>query len=118
MPRFSIKDMLWGTTVAAIGFGMLAIAQRGTNHASFNASPGHIFLIVFGGMFVGWGFSFPFRYPPHRYVMTMIGMFAAEGWFSGSSVGLFVFVGWLALFWIWQISGRKPTSRSQEPPAT
>ena len=98
MPRFSVKDILRGMTLASIGFGMLAVA--------FNAqipptSKGPMwvqaFLVAFGGMLVGYGLAFPFKWPPHQMILAMVGMFAAEAWQSGSSVGLIFYVCMTAL---------------------
>jgi hypothetical protein len=88
MPRFSTKDALRGVTLASIGFGMLS--------AGFKSQPdwwAHAFLVAFGGMFVGYGFAFPFKYPPHQMILAMGGMFAAESWEPGGSIGLVVYIG-------------------------
>ena len=92
MPRFSTKDILRGITLASIGFGMLAVG--------FNRQPegwAKDFLIAFGGMFVGYGFAFPFKHPPHQMILAMGGMFAANSWHLGSRFGLIVYVGLTAL---------------------
>jgi hypothetical protein len=93
MPRFSLKAMLLGITAASIGFGMLAVAfHGGVPPASERISLGHAFLVAFGGSLVGYGLAFPLRWPPHQMVLAAIGMFAAQGWESGSSFGLIFYV--------------------------
>ena len=98
MPRFSLKDILRGITLASIGFGMLAVAFNGrilpTSRQHMFAQA---FLVAFGGMFVGCGFAFPIKYPPHQMIFAMIGMFAAQAWESGSSFGLLVYISLMAL---------------------
>lgn len=85
-------------TLASIGFGMLAIAF---NSQIPPTSKGPMFvqasLVAFGGMLVGYGFAFPFKWPPHQMILAMTGMFAAESWQSGSSFGLIFYVGLTAL---------------------
>lgn len=49
-------------------------------------------MIAFGGMFVGYGVATPVKYPPHKMMLAMTGMFAAQGWDSGSYFGLIVYV--------------------------
>ena len=92
MPRFSLKDILRGITLASIGFGILAVAFH---HPFLPTSKGQMlaqaFLVGFGGMLVGYGFAFPFKYPPHQMILAMVGMFAAESWQTGSWVGLLVY---------------------------
>jgi hypothetical protein len=122
MPRFSLKDVLRGMTLASIGFGMLAVA--------FNAqipptSKGQMFvqafLVAFGGMLVGYGFAFPFKWPPHQMMLGMIGMFAAEAWQSGSSLGLIFYVCMTALLGgvhaIHHIRVKRGPSQNSSPPA-
>jgi hypothetical protein len=98
MPRFSLKDILRGITLASIGFGMLAVAFNGR---ILPTSKEHMlvqaFLVAFGGMLVGYGLAFPFKYPPHQMILAMIGMFAAQAWQSGSSFGLLVYISLMAL---------------------
>lgn len=94
MPRFSVKDMLRGLTLAAVGFGMLAIVfNRSTPPESKELKLLDAFLVGFGGMFVGYGFAFPFKWPPHQMAMAGIGMFAAQAWQSGHSFGLILYIG-------------------------
>ena len=98
MLRFSLKDILRGITLASIGFGMLAIAFNvRLIPASKELMWSRAFLVAFGGMLVGYGFAFPFKYPPHQYIFAMMGMFAATSWQSGSSFGLLVYAGLSAL---------------------
>jgi len=86
--------MLRGLTLAAIGFGMLAIVfNRSAPPDSKELKLLDAFLVAFGGMFVGYGFAFPIKWPPHQMVMAMIGMFAAQAWQSGHSFGLIIYVG-------------------------
>ena len=93
MLRYSLKDVLRGVTLAAIGLGMLVIAFTKLNQPSTNELKMlQAFLVAFGGAFVGYGFAFPIKWPPHQMVMGMIGMFAAQGWQSGSAVGLIFYV--------------------------
>jgi|SRR4051812_8860670 hypothetical protein len=98
MPRFSLKDILRGITLASIGVGMLAVVF---NEQSLPTSKQFLLLqallVGFGGMLVGYGLAFPFKYPPHQMMFAMTGMFAAQGWQSGSSVGLVVYVSLTAL---------------------
>jgi hypothetical protein len=98
MPRFSLKDILRGITLASIGFGMLAVAFNSrVLAASKQQMLVQAFLVAFGGMLVGYGFAFPVKYPPHQMMLAMIGMFAAEAWQSGSSFGLLVYISLMAL---------------------
>src|SRR4030095_6948438 len=87
MTRFTTKDVLRGMTLAAVGFGMLAIVLNDTLQTTskelLRAS-----LIAFGGLLIGLGFGFPIKYPPSRFMLGMIGMFTASSWFEGSYVGL------------------------------
>jgi len=93
MLRFGLKDMLRGMTLATVGFGMLAIARNET----FQVEPKAVslfdaFLVAFGGMLIGYGLAFPFKWPPHQMVLAMCGMFAAQAWQTGSSVGLLAYL--------------------------
>jgi hypothetical protein len=109
MPRFSLKDILRGITLASIGFGMLAVAFT-TEHPPTSKGSMWVqeFLVTFGGMLVGYGFAFPFKWPPHQYILAMMGMFAATSWQSGSSFGLIVYVGLSALLCsTWAIANRR-----------
>jgi hypothetical protein len=99
MPRFSLKDVLIGVTAASIGFAMLAIAfHQPTRLPDQPISPGEAFLVAFGGVLAGFGLSFPIKWPPNRMICSMVGMFAAQAWQSGSSVGVITYVGLMALF--------------------
>jgi hypothetical protein len=94
MPHFSLKALLRGMTWASLGFGMLALAFNRTVPPTTKESMLlQAFLVAFGGMLVGFGLSFPFRFPPHRYVLSMVGMFAAQSWQSGSAFGLLIYIG-------------------------
>src|SRR5689334_11948745 len=98
MLRFSLKDILRGTTLIAIGCGMLAIANHRAGLAAVKeVSLGQAFLVAFGGMFIGYGVAFPIKYPPYQMICAMIGMFAAQAWESGRPFGLIVFIGLLAV---------------------
>ncbi len=98
MPRFSLKAMLLGITAASIGFGMLAVAfHGGVPPASESISVGHAFLVAFGGALAGCGLAIPFVWPPHLVVLAMVGMFAAQGWETGSGFGLIFYVCVMAL---------------------
>lgn len=99
MPQFSLKSVLLGLTSAAIGMGMLALAFHETQQpTSKEAMLLHAFLVAFGGALVGFGVSFPLRFPPYRYVLAMMGMFAALAWEdSHSFVGLYCFAGMFGL---------------------
>jgi hypothetical protein len=98
MPRFSLKDILRGITLAALGFGMLAAAFNGVILPTSNEpSLARAFLVAFGGIFIGYGLAFPLKYPPYQMILAMVGMFAAQAWESGSSVGLFVYIGLLVV---------------------
>lgn len=98
MLRFSLKDILRGTTLIAIGCGMLAIASHGAVLASAEAnSLPHAFLVAFGGLLIGYGVAFPLKWPPHQMISGLIGMIAAQAWQTGSRIGLIVFVGLLAV---------------------
>jgi hypothetical protein len=98
MVRFGLKDVLRGMTLAALGFGMLAIAFNGAAQpTSKEISLTNAFLVAVGGMLVGYGLAFPFKWPPHQMVLALTGMFAAQAWQSGSIVGLLVYVGLLPL---------------------
>lgn len=90
MTRFSLKDILRGITLTAIGLAMLVAASK---DVSGETSLWRAFLIHIGGMFVGYGLAFSVKWPPYQYICAMIGMFAAQAWFSGSRVGLIFFVG-------------------------
>src|SRR5687767_3550445 len=109
MLRYSLKDILRGITLASLGFGMPAIAWNSTiGAASRELMLVQTFLVAFGGMLVGYGLAFPFKWPPHQYVLAMMGMFAAQAWQSGSGVGLLVYVGLLPLLGLWsRAEGRK-----------
>jgi hypothetical protein len=97
MPRFSLKDILRGTTLAALGLGMLAVAFEANLRPTSKALKlQQDLLVAFGGMLVGYALAFPLKYPPHRMILAMIGMFAAQAWRSGSSLGLLVYLGLLA----------------------
>src|SRR4051812_21333842 len=51
MPRFSLKDLLRGMTLASIGFGMLAVAfSCQISQTSKEAKLVQAFLVAFGGM--------------------------------------------------------------------
>ena len=89
MLRFTTKDVLRGMTLVAVGFGMLAIVLNETFQAtSKEPTLLRASLIAFGGLLIGLGFAFPFKYPPIRFMLGMIGMLAASSWFEGSYVGL------------------------------
>jgi hypothetical protein len=99
MLRFGLKDMLRGMTLAAIGFGMLAVAfHRTTPAIPKEISLSNAFLVAFGGTLVGYGFAFPFKWPPHQMLLAMLGMFAAQAWQTGNSFGLLLYLGLLPLF--------------------
>lgn len=89
MTRFTLKDILRGITLTAIGLGMLAAASKGNESET---SLARAFLIAFGGMFIGYGFAFSIKWPPYQMICAMVGMFAAQAWYSGSSLGLIFFV--------------------------
>jgi hypothetical protein len=92
MPRFSLKDILRGITLASIGFGMLAIAFRGDVQPAPGALPWwQVSLAAFGGMLVGYGLAFPFKYPPHQMIVAMLGMLAAMAWQSGNIFGFLAY---------------------------
>ena len=55
-------------------------------------------LVACGGALVGYGFAFPFKWPPHQMILGMIGMFAVQAWQSGSSFGLIFYICVTALF--------------------
>jgi hypothetical protein len=98
MLRFSLKDILRGTTLIAIGCGMLAIANhRATVPGAKEVSLAQAFLVAFGGMLTGYGVAFPIKYPPYQMICAMLGMFAAQAWQSGSRFGLIVYIGLLTL---------------------
>jgi hypothetical protein len=102
MVRFSLKSVFIGLTAAAIGMGMLALAfheTAGTGTAvAREVRLMDAFLVAFGGAFVGFGLSFPVIFPPYRSVMAILGMFAAQGWSSGSFIGLYLYAGLMAAF--------------------
>jgi len=116
MLKFSLKDVFRGMTLASIGFGMLAVAFHGVAQP---APPGpmllHEFLVGFGGVFVGYGFAFPVKYPPHQMIMALLGMFAAQAWESGSFFGPVVFVALLLLNGGLSMLGRGLTQRPAKP---
>jgi hypothetical protein len=57
MPRFSIKDLLWSTTLIAAGFGVFVITVRAAR-----GEPNWI-LWHGSGALAGAGILFPFRHP-------------------------------------------------------
>jgi hypothetical protein len=78
---------------------MLAAAfHDGIHPATERITFAHAFLVAWGGAFVGYGFAFPLKYPPHQMILGMVGMFAAQAWESGNSVGLLIYVGLTVLF--------------------
>jgi hypothetical protein len=94
MFRFSLKDILRGLTLASIGLGMLAFAFREqTPPTAKEVKLLQTLLCAFGGMLVGYGLAFPFKWPPHQQMLAMTGMFAAMSWKSGRITGLVVYVG-------------------------
>jgi hypothetical protein len=105
MVRFSLKSVFIGLTSTAIGMAMLALAFHETADTGV-AVPQEVqevrlvdaFLVAFGGAFVGFGLSFPVIFPPYRYWLAIMGMFAAQGWSSGSFMGLFLYAGLMAAF--------------------
>ena len=113
MPRFAVKDMLRGMTLAALGFGMIAIVLNGTIQPPSRPTFLQTFLVTFGGMFIGYGFAFPFKWPPHRMVLAMTGMFAAQAWLTGTSFGLVVYVGLTAVMAVYQYFRRVRTERRE-----
>jgi hypothetical protein len=101
MARFSLKDVLRGITLAAIGFGMLAAASNGVVlPVSNEPSLARAFLIACGGMMLGYGFAFWIKWPPYQMICAMIGMFAAQAWDSGNSIGLLAYIAAMALMGI------------------
>lgn len=119
MPRFSLKDILRGMTLASIGCAMLAIALRGY---TWPTTQGWLllrgFLIAFGGTFVGYGLAFPIKYPPHQMMFGMIGMFAATAWDSGSSVGLLVYLGAITIMGGARLIANRRAKPDAAPPDT
>lgn len=93
MRRFSLRELLVGMTVIAIGCGMLATGFRIDLHqASKELLLNRAFLIAFGGTAVGFGLSFPIKWPPHRMMCAMLGMFAAQAWDNRSGlIGLVLY---------------------------
>jgi hypothetical protein len=121
MPQFSLKDILRGFTLASIGLGMLAVALNGRIlPTSKEFMLVQAFLVAFGGMLVGYGLAFPFKYPPHQMMLAMIGMFAATSWQSGSSVGLLVYVCLMAFLgcvrMIQKFSAKREVCENNSPP--
>jgi hypothetical protein len=122
MPRFSLKDVLRGMTLASIGFGMLGVAFNGQIlPTSKGAMFVEAFLVAFGGMLVGYGFAFPFKWPPHQMGLGGIGMFAAQSWQSGSSFGLIFYVCITALLGgvhaIQNLRTKRGANQNSSPPA-
>ena len=74
---------------------MIAIAEHGAavtagvREESFRDA----LLVALGGTLLGFGLSFPLRWPPHRMVFSLLGMFATQAWFAGNSIGLLLFAG-------------------------
>lgn len=93
MPRFSLKELLLGMTAVAIGCGMLATGLRiDVRQASRELLSTRAFLIAFGGTALGFGLSFPIKWPPYRMLFAMMGMFGAQVLDSYSSlIGLTVY---------------------------
>lgn len=119
MLKFSLRDVFRGMTLASIGFGMLAVAFRGVAQPAPPALPEpamlHEFLVAFGGTFIGYGFAFPVKFPPHQMIMAMLGMFAAQACESGSYFGPVVFVALLLLNGGLSLLGRGRTREPAEP---
>lgn len=98
MPRFTVKDMLRGLTLASVGFGMLALAfGQFAEPATKELKLLQAFLVGFGGMFIGYGFAFPVKWPPNRMVLAMTGVFAAQAWHTGTLFGLLLYLSLLPL---------------------
>jgi hypothetical protein len=104
---------LRGITVAAFGFGMIAIVLNGTLQPPSRPTTLQTFLVTLGGVFIGYGFAFPFKWPPHRMVLAMTGMFAAQAWLTGTSFGLFVYVGLTAIMAVYHYFRKARTGRSE-----
>lgn len=116
MTRFSLKDVLRGITLAAIGFGMLAAASNGILlPVSDEPSLARAFLIAFGGMMLGYGFAFWIKWPPSQMICAMMGLFAAQAWDSESGVGLMVYVAGISLMGIMPLGKWLTSSKDQTP---
>ena len=113
MPRYSLKQILIGLTLFSVGFGMLAGGFRGiVQPASEEMKWLRALLIAGGGAAVGYGVATPVKFPPHKMVLGMAGMFAAQSWDSGSYFGLLVYAGLAVVvgtFNEWQRRWTKPT---------
>jgi hypothetical protein len=60
MPKFSIKDLLLGATIAAIGFAMVGIGFRyAIPHDVKNAGT-QAYILGAGGLLIGSGLAYPF----------------------------------------------------------
>jgi hypothetical protein len=115
MLQYSLKDVFRGLTLAAVGLGMLVVAFTKLNQPSTNELRMlQAFLVAFGGAFVGYGFAFPIKWPPHQMVMGMIGMFAAQGWQSGSAFGLIVYVALMAIAGVVRFVARRRRGKNAD----
>jgi len=115
MLQYSLKDVFRGMTLAAVGLGMLVVAFTRLNQPSTNELKMlQAFLVAFGGAFVGYGFAFPIKWPPHRMMMGAIGMFAAQAWQSGSAVGLVFYVVLMAISGIVRFVGGRSRGKNAE----
>ena len=97
MVRFSLRAALFGLTLAAVGLGMFAIGLSNSG----KSPPGdaifvNAFLVAFGGVLVGYGVSFPVKWPPHRMMFPLMGLFAAQACASSNWGELLVYAGMMA----------------------
>ena len=104
MTKFSMKDMLRGMTMAAVGLGMISIVLSSTSGpAPYEHEPWQMVLVSFGGMLVGYGLAFPIKWPPHQRMLGMIGMFAAQACFyAGGRIGLIMYICMAAMI-LWPV---------------
>jgi hypothetical protein len=114
MARFALKDLLRGITLVALGFGMLAVVLHGNPQpTSAGLRLWQQMLVGFGGMLIGYGIAFPISYPPHQMILAMTGVFAAQAWFAGTTVGLMVYLGLTATIAAAQYAGKKRLERKE-----
>lgn len=111
MTRFTLKDILRGITLTAIGLGMLGAASNG---AGGEKSTLRIFLITFGGVFIGYGLAFSVKWPPHRMMCAIIGMFAAQAWHSHSGMEKLSLIGIVLLFGVLSLTMGPPAKKGAE----
>jgi hypothetical protein len=114
MARFSMKDMLRGMTLVAVGLGMITIVlSSSSGSAPHEHKLWQMVLVTFGGILVGYGLAFPFKWPPHQMMLAMIGMFAAQAClYTGGRVGLLTYLCLAALLTVAQYLGRRWIERS------